>query len=73
MFIVHKMLGLEWILAFEIMKIHTVALKIGCPFCNHSVSADILCENGLHKKFRFPMFVLKTTCFLIYLFFLPQK
>lgn len=73
MFIIHKILGLKWILAFEIMKIHTVALKIGYPFCNHSISADILCEDSLLKNFRFPMLVLKTTCFLKYLFFFLQK
>lgn len=32
MFIIHKMLGLEWIPAFEIMKIHAVTLKIGYAF-----------------------------------------
>lgn len=73
MFIIHKMLGLEWIPAFEIMKIHAVTLKIGYAFCNHSVSAEILCENRLLKSFRFPMCVLKTPCFLKCLFFLPPK
>ena len=70
MFIIHKMLELEWIPVFEIMKIHAVALKIGYTFCKHSVSAEILCENFLFEmillnNFRmFPMSILKTTCFL---------
>lgn len=38
------MLGLGWTLAFEIMKIHAVALKIGYIFCKHSFSAEIHCE-----------------------------
>lgn len=70
MFIFHKMLELEWIPAFEIIKIHAVALKIRYTFCNHSVSAEILCENFLfemillNKFSTFPMSVLKTTYFL---------
>ena len=70
MFIIHKMLELEWIPAFEIMTIYAVALKIGYTFCNHSVSAEILCENFLFETIllnncsTFPMSILKTTCFL---------
>lgn len=73
MFIIHKMLVLKWVPAFEIMKIRTVALKIGYTFYDCSVSAEILHENSLLENFRFPVFVLKTTCFLKYFILSPPK
>ena len=63
------MLGLEWIPAFEIIKTHAMALKIGHTFCNNAVSAKTLC--GL--RILFSMFVWKTTFIFSQIFFLPQK
>lgn len=70
MFIIYKMLGLRWILAFEIMKIHAVTLKIGYIFCNHSFSAEIHCEA---QELQVSCVCTENNLFSQFFFFLPQN